>query len=140
MPDPPRGDIMSSAAGGAAAEAADRLRRQEEEELTSYSPRDLAEDWEFKILRSNFSAFRNAETLRAILDQEKRGGWVLVEKFDNHRIRLKRPSGTKVVEEDLAHPYDPYRTEVGTSSGAIIALICGVFLTFAGLLWLLSHR
>ncbi len=133
---------MIAAYGGAAAAAAaaERLRREEEEAMTSYSPRDLAEDWEFKILRSNTATFRNPERLRAILDEEKRGGWVLVEKFDNQRIRLKRPAGTKAVDDDLEHPYDAYRTDVGTSSGAIVALIFGVFLTFAGLLWMLMHR
>ena len=51
-----------------------RYRRQEEEEMTSYSSKDLAEGWEFKIVRSNFAAFRKPEKLRAVLDEEKRAG------------------------------------------------------------------
>jgi hypothetical protein len=125
---------MSAASGGAAAIAAaaaaeaQRLMQEEEEEMTPYSPRDLAEDWEFKILRSNMSAFRNPARLRAILDEESRGGWVLVEKFDDCRIRLKRPVGAKVmIEDDLASSYDPYRTNVGAGQATIvwIALACG---------------
>ncbi len=109
---------MIAATGGAAAAAAaeaERLRQQEEEEMTPYTPKDLAEGWEFKILRSSWSGFRTPEQLRAILEEEKRGGWMLVEKFDDSRVRLKRPAGTKVIEEDLASGgYDPYRTMVGT--------------------------
>ena len=42
------------------------------------------------------ATFRNPAKMRAILDEEnRRGGWVLVEKFDNHRIRLKRPARDK---------------------------------------------
>ncbi len=118
---------MIAATGGAAAAAAaeaERLRQQEEEEMTPYTPKDLAEDWEFKIIRSNWGGFSNPEKLRAILEEEKRGGWTMVEKFDNGRIRLKRPTGTKVIEEDLASGgYDPYRTTVGTPSEGFVVLI-----------------
>ena len=128
--------IIATGGAAAAAAAAERLRQQEEEEMTSYSPGDLAGQWEFKILRSNTGAFRNPAKMRAILDEESRGGWVLVEKFDSQRIRLKRPAGTKVVEDDLSpHPYDPYRTEVGFSSGGIVALVFGLLLV-AGILLL----
>ncbi len=44
---------------------------------------------------------------------------MLVEKFDNNRIRLKRPAGTKVVQGDFDDPYDPYRVTVGVSQGLI---------------------
>lgn len=115
--------MIAASGGAAAAAAAEMLRRREEEEMTSYSPKDLADDWEFKILRSQTGVFRNPEKLRAVLDEEKRGGWVLVEKFDNQRIRLKRPAGTKVVEDDLApHPYDPYRTELGLAPGIMVGI------------------
>ena len=84
---------MSAGAGAAAAAAAAaaELQRQEEEEMTPYSTKDLDEGWEFKIVRSNFATFRSQEKLRAVLEEEKRGGWMLVEKFDDQRIRLKRP-------------------------------------------------
>ena len=52
-----------AAAGAAAAAAAAEMMRQEEEEMTPYSANDLAQGWEFKILRSNFSTFRNPDKL-----------------------------------------------------------------------------
>jgi hypothetical protein len=121
---------MSTEAGLAAAAAAE-MQRQEEEEMTSYTPKDLAEDWEFKILRSNFGTFRNPEKLRAVLDQESRGGWMLVEKFDDCRIRLKRPAGTKVIHGDFEDGYDPYRTTVGSSQGALVMAFLGVSIAIA---------
>lgn len=59
--------------------------------MTGYTGTDLSEGWEFKILRSATGAFRKPNLLRQILDEESRAGWVLVEKFDSQRIRLKRP-------------------------------------------------
>ena len=123
---------MATGGAAAAAAAAEQMRRQEEEEMTSYSPKDLAEGWEFKILRG---WFRDSDKLRAVLEDEKRGGWVLVEKFDDGRIRLKRPAGTKVVEEDLASGYDPYRTTVGgASQGAIVLAALSCFLAVFGVI------
>jgi hypothetical protein len=109
---------MIAATGGAAAAAAAAGRgfQEEEEEMTHYSPGDLADGWEFKILRSRSGAFRDPEKLRAALQDEKRGGWVFLEKFDDCGVRLKRPAGTKVAEDDIASGYDPYRTTLGVSN------------------------
>jgi hypothetical protein len=123
---------MSTGAGAAAAAAAyAELQRQEEEEMTPYSAKDLDDGWEFKILRSNLGAFRNQEKLRAILDEEKRGGWTLVEKFDDQRIRLKRPAGAKQAQGELADGYDPYRTTVGAAQGVIAMATIVAFLLIA---------
>jgi hypothetical protein len=122
---------MSDEAGVAAAAAAAEMQRHEEEEMTTYTPKDLAEDWEFKILRSNFGTFRNPEKLRAVLDEESRGGWMLVEKFDDCRIRLKRPAGTKLIQGDFEDGYDPYRTSVGMSQGALVMTFLGFSVAIA---------
>lgn len=123
---------MSAGAGAAAAAAAAaELQRQEEEEMTPYSTKDLDEGWEFKIVRSNFATFRNQEKLRAVLEEEKRGGWTLVEKFDDQRIRLKRPAGAKVAQGDFADGYDPYRTTVGMPQGALVLTILGFAIAVA---------
>ena len=108
----------------AAAAAAARRRRQEEEEvMTPYSPRDLAEDWEFKILHSATSLFKNPAALQRILAEEAQAGWKLVEKFDNARIRLKRPASAR--ENDHRCSFDPYRISVGLSEGGVAALVAG---------------
>ena len=103
------GAAAGAAAAGAAAQA-EQLRRQqeEEEEMTPYSQNDLAEDWEFKILRSQYGLFGYPERLKEILAEESQAGWVLVEKFDNQRIRLKRPAEAK--RNDHLLDFDPYRT------------------------------
>lgn len=118
---------MTAAAGAgaaAAAAAAAKRRQQEEEELmTDYSPRDLAEGWEFKILRSATGIFRNPSYLKVVLDEEAKAGWTLVEKFDNGRIRLKRPPAAR--SSDAGLPFDPYRTTVGISEGRLAMYIVG---------------
>ncbi len=121
--------MSAGAAGGAAAAAAAARRRQEqeeEEELTSYRENDLNDDWEFKILRSMTSAFKNPDKLRQTLAEEAQAGWVLVEKFDNGRLRLKRPSSAQA--RDSAVPFDPYRAYIGyTENQYVFVVLAWVF-------------
>jgi hypothetical protein len=113
---------MSTAA--AAAAAAQRRREQEEEEhMTAYTPRDLAENWEFKILRSATGAFKDPAVMQHFLTEEAQAGWMLVEKFDNSRIRLKRPAAAR--QQDSQCTFDPYRTRVGISEVGLGLLIAG---------------
>jgi hypothetical protein len=109
---------MSTAA--AAAAAAHRARR-EEESMTGYTPAELAEGWEFKILRCSTSAFRDPARMKDALDQEARAGWELLEKFDNQRLRLKRPASAKAKDNGL--DFDPYRTTYGISDAKLAAII-----------------
>jgi hypothetical protein len=89
--------------------------------MTPYTAKDLAEDWEFKILWSATGRFRNPLWLRAVLEEEARAGWILVEKFDDARVRLKRPSSA--LAGDAASPVDPRRTWVGMRPGHLAMLI-----------------
>ncbi|MCI0588042.1 MAG: hypothetical protein L0323_14515 [Planctomycetes bacterium] len=124
---------MNGAAGGAAAAAARRRQQDEEEFMTDYAPRDLAEGWEFKILRSVTGTFRNPSRLREYLDEEAKAGWTLVEKFDNGRIRLKRPASAR--SSDAGLPFDPYRTTVGISEGRLAFFIVGGIISFFALVF-----
>lgn len=89
--------------------------------MTSYSQQELAESWEFKILRSNTSSFRKPELLKRACEEEARADWQLVEKFDNSRLRFKRPVAAKAQDVGLA--FDPYRTYFGISQGALVGMI-----------------
>jgi len=112
-----------AAAGAAAAAAAKARQRREEEEMTGYRPEDL-EGWEFKILRCMGARFGRPDRLRAVLAEEAEAGWELVEKFDNHRIRLKRRVEWR--EKDRKLPVDPYRSWVGLSDTGFVLSILGV--------------
>jgi hypothetical protein len=91
--------------------------------MTPYTPRDLAENWEFKILRSATGAFKNPAVMQRYLAEEAQAGWTLVEKFDNSRIRLKRPPAAR--QQDAQCTFDPYRTRVGISEVGLTLLIVG---------------
>jgi len=108
-----------AAAGAVVAAAA--ARQREDEEMTAYSQDDLNGGWEFKILRSASSKFRDPVFLRAALDEEARSGWTILEKFDDTRIRLKRPVSARA--NDAKSPFDPYRTWVGRGPGAQAAIV-----------------
>src|SRR5262249_53669225 len=96
---------------------------QKEEQMTGYTATDLADGWEFKILRSATGAFKKPDVLRRVLEEEGRAGWVMIEKFDSKRVRLKRPAAAK--SGDSALTFDPYRTTVGISEGRLALIIFG---------------
>jgi hypothetical protein len=124
--------MNGAVAGGAAAAAARRRQQEEEEQMTDYAPRDLAEGWEFKILRSVTGAFRRPARLNEVLAEEAKAGWTLVEKFDNGRIRLKRPAAAR--SSDASLPFDAYRTTVGVSEVRFALCIVGGILAFFALI------
>ncbi len=96
-----------------------KLRQQEEEEMTEYSKNDL-DGWEFKIVRANLKSFRNSHELNGLLQEESQAGWELVEKFDDHRLRLKRKISARKNDYNLS--IDPYRTTIGPSDKNIAML------------------
>jgi hypothetical protein len=109
-----------------------KKKRQEEEEKMGYNQEELENDWEFKILRSASGKFKKYETVEQVKAEEAVAGWVMVEKFDNNRMRFKR--SRKVMEKDMYLPpgVDPYRISYDQSEGAMaialtmMAVIFGV--------------
>lgn len=97
--------------------------------MTRYNREELEGDWEFKILRSATNAFRNPNTLAAALETEAIGGWQLVEKFDDGRLRLKRPASAQRNDATLPAGYDPYRTRYGMGEGSLaLVIMAAIFL------------
>ena len=115
-----------ASAAAAAAAAAERARRQEEEEMTGYPTAELASDWEFKILRSVRGEFKRPDRMWQILSEEAQAGWILVEKFDNNRLRLKRPAAAQ--RNDTTLGFDPYRTYYGRTENEQALIIVGCVL------------
>ena len=121
----------AGASAAAAAAEAKRRREEEEEEMTSYTREELENDFEFKIVRANTAAFGKPANFAKLLEEEARAGWQLVEKFDNNRVRFKRPLRARQRDATLPPGVDPYRVHYGMSEnayGGIIALvILGIF-------------
>ena len=118
----------ASAAGAVAAAAeAERQRKAEEEErLTPYSQEELTDGWEFKILRASTGVFRKPTTLGRACVEEAVNGWILVEKFDDSRLRFKRPVSAR--HKPVLGDVDPYRTRFPVSDGARVAIIFAIAL------------
>jgi hypothetical protein len=124
---------MSGGAAAAAAAAAQRRRReQEEEEMTTYGPDDLSHDWEFKIVRANRPLFRNRAHLQRLCEQEAVAGWTMVEKFDNSRIRFKRPARARLNDAMLPPGVDPYRVHYGLPPAAFAILLALTLIAVVG--------
>jgi hypothetical protein len=113
--------------------AAARHRREqnhEEGEMTRYSTDELNADWEFKIVRSLTPVFNKPGKLQALVEEEARAGWVMLEKLDDQRIRFKRARSERAQDAYLPPDIDPYRTNYGVSMGTQV----GVGLAILGIL------
>ena len=95
----------------AALEQKRKKEYDEEEKMTHYSKSDLEGDWEFKIVRSSFGSFRKPHKLQSLIEEEAQAGWEMVEKFDDNRIRFKRPRSARENDATLPGYIDPYRTQ-----------------------------
>ena len=126
----PATSAASTAAIAAAAAARAAKMRDEEENMTSYNKNDL-DGWEFKIVRSNLGRFGKYEKVKEVCEQEARAGWELVEKFDDYRLRFKRPVHMRSKDQFL--DFDPYRTSVSSGGGALALIIIGIVILLAGL-------
>lgn len=113
------------------AENKKREKRFEEETMTRYTNKELSQDWEFKILRSTTNAFKKPGVMAEVVEEEAIGAWVLVEKFDDGRLRFKRSIQARREDEMLPLGYNPYRTQFGISEGGIAAVIIGIVLSIA---------
>ena len=133
---------MSGAHAAVHAAQEKKKREREEEEMTRYTDRELTEDFEFKIVRSTTNAFKKRETVEQIIAEEALAGWKMVEKFDDNRLRFKRPASARRNDYNLPPGVDPYRTTYGLSEFGLAMTILGVLLGVGGLIallvWLLA--
>jgi len=91
-----------------------RREEVEEENLTRYESNtssDQPKGWEFKILRTSSGGFRSRRVLSKVCAEESQAGWILLEKLDDQRLRLRRPVTAR--DRDGQCQIDPYRTRYG---------------------------
>ncbi len=99
--------------------------------MTQYTQNDPQSDWEFKIVRSDSAVFRNPETLKELVEEESKSGWVMLEKFDDNRVRFKRPRSARARDAFLPEGVDPYRTRYGGQAArrtVLLTLMLGVLM------------
>jgi hypothetical protein len=124
---------MGSGAAAAAAAAAERRRLQrEEEEMTAYGSGDSSQEWEFKIVRANRAVFRQRTHFDRVLEEEARAGWILVEKFDDMRLRFKRLRQARLNDSMLPPGVDPYRVHYGLRPAPFALLMVATMLALCG--------
>lgn len=103
-----------------AAQQREQSRREEEVAMTSYRPDELGE-WQFKIVKGTF---KTAQQIEAVQKEQAEHGWILVEIFDQNRIRFKRP--VKEADNDSFREGNPYATvsrASGPGCGASLVLL-----------------
>ena len=104
--------------------------------MTNYSDQDLADEWEFKIVRANTGVFDNPAELKKLVKEEALSGWILLEKFDNSRVRFKRRADSRKRDSRLPQGVDPCRTHHGMSP-VRFAILLAVAIVGASLLFTL---
>ncbi len=107
-------------------------KRQEEEEKMGYNQEELEKDWEFKIVKSATGNFKKYAIVEQVKAEESEAGWVMVEKFDNNRIRFKRSRKAMQNDPYLPPHIDPYCTNYGISEAALAFSILGVIFAIIG--------
>jgi len=93
------------------------LRAQADEEERNPDLDSPGDGWEYKILRSPRKRFKDLDFQRRVLAEDAAAGWSLLEKFDDTRLRLKRPVSAR--EQDALLDFDPYRVSVTSMFEAI---------------------
>jgi hypothetical protein len=81
---------------------------------------------EYKVVQSTTPLFAKLQNIDAIMAEESKAGWQLVEKFDNYKLRLQRDISHRA--NDKALPFDAYRTQVGVSNVITYGLAAAVTL------------
>jgi len=100
--------------------------------MTGYTPSDLNDQWEFKIVRSHTNAFNKPDVFRQMVQEESLAGWELLEKLDDDRVRFKRPVSARRRDGMLPQGVDPYRTRYGVSEGMIVFWVLSVIVLVFG--------
>lgn len=117
-----------------------RKKKKEEQELSIYTLEELEQDWEFKILRSPSGAFAKRKKVDQAVIEEALAGWMLVEKFDDNRLRFKRPASARNNDYLLPKHINPYRTELNFNlvgfAFALFGMVAGIVALTGILLWL----
>lgn len=81
-----------------------------------YVPYHVRENqWEYKTVRAPNGEFGRPEHLRALIRQEARAGWIMIEKMNDWQVRFKRPRDAYRWDNGLPPEIDPYRTVYGWS-------------------------
>ncbi len=94
--------------------------QQKQEEEIRYTEEAHSQDLEFKILRCMTGAFGKPEVMKIVIEEESQNGWILLEKFDEYRLRFYRKRGFL---KKTSCSIEPYRTVYGISQWRFTALI-----------------
>ena len=130
---------MSGAHAAVHAAQEKKKQEQEEEEMTRYTENELVEDFEFKIVRSATGAFKKREMVEQVIAEESIAGWTFVEKFDDNRMRFKRPASARRNDFGLPAGVDPYRTTYGMTEFGLAMTILGSMAVLGGVIVLIVY-
>lgn len=69
---------------------------------------------EYKVIQATTPYFAKSPNIAAVMSEEEKAGWRLLEKCDNYKLRLQRDISHRANDKNLS--IDPYRSQVGISN------------------------
>ncbi len=102
-------------------------------------------EWEYKIVRAKWDAFRDPAIFEQLCIEEAQAGWTLLEKLDNRRVRFTRSRTVRILIKSADLSFDPYRTEyrqtltVARLGVAIAFIVATIFPALGGYALMSQH-
>lgn len=75
---------------------------------------------EYKVIQATTPHFAKSQNISAVMSEEEKAGWRLLEKCDNYKLRLQRDISHRANDKNLG--IDPYRTQVGINNAIIYGI------------------
>lgn len=93
-------------------------------------------DIEYKTIQSQTPLFSDTAKMHAVLAEEAKAGWQLLEKEDNYRIKLQRNISHR--ENDKNLDIDAYRSTVGVPAVFTYGLTAAVTVAIVSIILYLA--
>lgn len=75
---------------------------------------------EYKVVQSTTPYFAKSQNISAVMAEEEKAGWRLLEKCDNYKLRLQRDISHRANDKDLS--IDAYRSQVGVNNAVVYGI------------------
>ena len=75
---------------------------------------------EYKVVQATTPFFAKSQNIAAVMAEEEKAGWRLLEKCDNYKLRLQRDISHRANDANLS--VDTYRTQVGINNAGVYGI------------------
>lgn len=81
---------------------------------------------EYKVVQASTPFFAKSQNIDAVMAEEAKAGWRLLEKCDNYKLRLQRDISHRANDKNLST--DAYRSQVGINNLIVYGITAAITL------------